>query len=126
MKTETEIPEGTLMTEIPEGQIPFICCGGIHPKLKEYLVMTTHECVEDTIREAREDTPTLVRATYVGTLRNLTKYSEEELNAEYELKSQKWQDFCDDALLFYVARLLLMGKEIPIKLMNSTEGMNIH
>jgi hypothetical protein len=62
----------------------------------------------------------------MGTLRNLTKYSEEELNAEYELKSQKWRDFCDDALLFYVARLLLMGKEIPIKLMNSTEGMNIH
>ena len=111
--------------EIPEGKTAAMTCGGIHPKLKEYLVLTTHAEVLEFIQLAENDLPSLKRI-FVSSLHNLTKYSEEELNAEYELKSQKWQDFCEDVLIFYTTRLVLMKKQIPIKLIDSTEGLIIH
>lgn len=107
------------MDTIPEGKQPVLVCESIHPKLKDYMIMTTHKEVIDHIELAKQETIPVLKKIFVESLMNLVKYSEEELNAEYESKSQKWQDFADDVLIFYATRLILMKKHIPIKLIDN-------
>ena len=99
---------------IPEGKIPVLTCVEIHPKLAEYGVKTTHEEVTDLIAESKGDSINNTRSMYAGSLRNLTQWSEAELNTHYQQKNQHWINFCNDVLIFYVARHMIFKKEIPI------------
>jgi hypothetical protein len=90
-----------------------VACKYINERFKEYFVQTTHAEIKAQIDILIAD-EAKARAVYVGTLENLNKWTDEELNTHYELKNQDWNNFCNDAVLFYCARFVLMKQEIPI------------
>lgn len=109
----------TYSNTIPEGKVPVLNCIDIHPKLASYGVQTTHSEVMDLIATSKADSIENTKRIYVGSLRNLVRWSESELNMHYQKKNQHWINFCNDVILFYVARHILLKKEIPIMLYNS-------
>ena len=46
--------------------------------------------------------------------RNITRYSNEEITKEYQKNSQKWQDWCNDVMIYIVYDFHLNQKPMPI------------
>lgn len=57
-----------------------------------------------------------LRHLFASSLRNLTQWSNEELHNHWKIQNQEWKDFCEDVIIFYTARAVLMEKPIPIEL----------
>lgn len=91
-----------------------LSCKEIHERFKEYAVKTTHveikEIVDKALTEPRGKQIYMFRSIF----HELIKYSDDELNTHYNNKDQEWQDWCNDVALFYVYRLVLLDKMIPI------------
>jgi hypothetical protein len=47
--------------------------------------------------------------------RNVTQYSNEQITREYEKDSQKWQDWCNDVVIYIVYDFHLNQKPMPIQ-----------
>jgi len=47
--------------------------------------------------------------------RNITKYSNEQITKEYEKDSQKWQDWCNDVVIYIIYDFHLNEKPIQIQ-----------
>jgi hypothetical protein len=96
------------------GKKIMLLCLEIHPRFKEYCVLTTSKEVKETIDNYRKSDKGHIKFVYRESLLNILQYSDEELNNKYTLNSKEWKDWCDDILIFYAVRLLLFDKPIPI------------
>lgn len=116
-------PEGELLNpeDCGEGLMPVMKCEGIHPRLSDYGVGTTHNVIMDLIETAKRESNADLRHIFVSSLRNLTQWSNEELHNHWASQTQQWKDFCDDVAIFYTARAVLMEKPIPIALRSQEE-----
>ena len=92
-----------------------LCCGVIDERFSEYYVMTNKKNFEDSITNASnkyiEEKTQIFKKLY----ENINKYSDKELNKNFNKKNNDWTEWCDDFALFYAYRhLLFPDKPIPI------------
>jgi hypothetical protein len=90
-----------------------ILCRGIGERFKDYIIISTPKEVTDLIEQAEEKDEQESRRIWLGIIRELNRYTDEELNAHYEAKDKEWRDWCTDAVLFYAYNAVIFGKGVP-------------
>jgi hypothetical protein len=90
-----------------------VWCGGIGTRFKEYIILSTAKEITAQIKSAEKLGEQDRKRIYICVLRNLNKYTDEELNAHYEATDQVWRDWCNDAILFYAYNAVIFKKGIP-------------
>jgi len=90
-----------------------VWCGGIGTRFKEYIILSTAKEITAQIKSAEKLGEQDRKRIYVSVLRNLNKYTNEELHAHYEATNQEWRDWCNDAILFYAYNAVIFKKGIP-------------
>ena len=90
-----------------------IWCGGISNRFKEYSVISTAKEITGVIKSVEKQDEKERKHTWVSILRELSRYTDEELNAHYEATDQAWRDWCSDAVLFYAYNAVIFKKGIP-------------
>jgi len=88
-----------------------LLCDRIHPRYAGYVVATSHREIIKCLSNLDKDT---AKPLFVKTHKTISQYSDAELNSMYESQCDKWQDWCNDVLLFLCARKVLFGNHIPI------------
>jgi hypothetical protein len=91
-----------------------LCCDLISPAFKEFLVATSVAELEEHIERVKSRPLKESKIVWVNILRNLTKYSADELVILYETKNQEWRDFCNDVALWYCYNAVIFKKGIPV------------
>ena len=114
--TQEEVKEQGLPTVKPNStEEIYIWCGGISNRFKEYSVVSTAKEITGVIKSVEKQDEKERKHTWVSILRELTRYTDEELNAHYEAHDQAWGDWCNDAVLFYAYNAVIFKKGIPCR-----------
>ena len=87
--------------------------GGIAHRFKGYAIVTTVKEIDDVIHIIEKKDKIESKRIWVAILRNLHKYTDEELNSNWEASNQAWSNWCDDAALFFAYNVVIFGKGIP-------------
>jgi len=112
----------------------------IDPKFDDILVQTTTKQIEELRAELTQEDElaknqievtnysesTRIRRRSKGikerqrrifdtAYRNVTKYSNEQITKEYEKDSEKWQDWCNDVVIYIIYDFHLNEKPIQIQ-----------
>jgi hypothetical protein len=90
-----------------------LCCDLISPKFKEFLVATSVAEIEDFMKNLEKKPLEKCKIIWVNILRNLVKYSADELTVHYEQNDKEWVDFCNDVMLWYCYNAIVFKKGIP-------------
>lgn len=90
----------------------------VHPRFSEFGVLTSENEISDFMKVLHHKTDRECRETWGLILRNLYKYSKEELNVHYEMKDADWQNWCDDCVLWYCYNARVFKKAIPVVMYN--------
>jgi hypothetical protein len=90
-----------------------IWCGGIGTRFNEYSIISTAKEITGMIKNAEKQNEAERKHIWVSILRELNRYTDEELNAHYEATDQAWRDWCNDAVLFYAYNAVIFKKGIP-------------
>ncbi len=99
-----------------------VTCGDIHKRFKEYAVITSDKEVKESIERCQNEPIEAVKFRFKLIYHSLTQYSDKELNEHFEEKNQKWQDWCNDVILFYVHRFIIFEGKLFIPIMELPEG----
>ena len=103
-----------ILTSTPPNNKFVISASGIGERFKEYYIMTTDSKIKTLISDiessSKEENKHIYRSVYLS----ITQYSTDKLQEAYVLKNDSWQNWCDDVVIFYVTRLILFNKHIPI------------
>jgi hypothetical protein len=90
-----------------------LICGGISPRFKDIMIITHPTDLEDCREEAMKKSEPERRRIWKEVLRNLLRYTDEELDRHREQSTQEWKDWCDDVAIFYAYNNLIFGKGVP-------------
>jgi hypothetical protein len=103
-----------------------ILCGGISTRFKEYIIMTTAKQITQAVKNGEKRDEQQRKRIWVSILRELTKYTDEELHAHYEATDQEWRNWCDDAVLFYAYNTIIFKKGIPSVELSAEQKKRAH
>jgi len=98
----------------PKEQNVAVCCEMIAPKFKDFMVKTSVAEITDMVEKIETLSLEEVRNIWLLVLRNLMKYSTDELIKLYNKQNQEWFDFCNDAVLWFCYNAVLFKKGIPV------------
>jgi hypothetical protein len=92
-----------------------LCCAVINERFSEYYVMTSkikfEKLINDGSNESREKQILMFKILH----ENINKYTDDQLNKNFNEKNNDWDNWCNDVALFYAYRhLLFPTKPIPI------------
>ena len=92
-----------------------LCCAVINERFSEYYVMTSkikfEKLISDASNELREKQILMFKILH----ENINKYTDDQLNKNFNEKNNDWDNWCNDVALFYAYRhLLFPTKPIPI------------
>ena len=92
-----------------------LCCAVINERFSEYYVMTSkikfEKLINDGSNESREKQILMFKILH----ENINKYTDDQLNKNFNEKNNDWDNWCNDVALFYVYRhVLFPTKPIPI------------
>ena len=102
-------------SDIPGGI--YLLCEHISPKFEDKAVFTTHDKLKDLIEryQIKDLTQCKLKQQFKDLYENLTQYDEKTLIRHYQSNSKEWKYWCTYAILFFVTRLLLLGKKNPVE-----------
>ena len=94
----------------------YLLCEDISPKFKDKAVFTTHDKLKGytELKWIKDLTRCELKQKFKDVYEYLTQYDEKTLNRHSEINSKEWQYWCTYAILFFVTRLLLLGKNNPV------------
>ena len=92
-----------------------LCCAVINERFSEYYVITSkikfEKLISDASNELREKQILMFKILH----ENINKYTDDQLNKNFNEKNNDWDNWCNDVALFYAYRhLLFPTKPIPI------------
>ena len=92
-----------------------LCCAVINERFSEYYVMTDktkfEKIIKDVSKESRETTILMFKILH----ENINKYTDSQLNKNFNEKNNEWTLWCNDVSLFYAHRYILFPtKPIPL------------
>ncbi len=92
-----------------------LCCAVINERFSEYYVMTSKEKFEKSITNASNESREKKILMFKILHENINKYTDEQLDKNFNEKNDDWDNWCNDVALFYAYRhLLFPTKPIPI------------
>lgn len=100
-----------------------LTCGDINKRFKEYAVITSDKEVKESIKECQKEPIEMVKHRFKLIYHSLTQYTDKELNEHFEAKDQKWQDWCNDVVLFYAHRYVLFDGKLFIPIMELPDNL---
>lgn len=77
----------------------------IHPKFKEFVVLTTFEEIEQELKGASSMSAEKRLNMKLQIYLTVVRYSADELAKMCKEQTQEWYNWCIDVILFYVYRL---------------------
>ena len=110
-------------------------CSPIDTRFKEYGIKTTHKEImglcDNLINELEQDEKwkkdqnirgsfskishrKIMENTFNKIYHNVIKYTDKELNNLYKRQNKKWDNWCDDVVLYHCYNRVLNQKLIPI------------
>ena len=104
-----------------------ICAGGVDKRFKEFIIFTNREQYEEELNEfhedAEEDPVILTRIE-----NEIMKYSKQQVRKMFMRKNdpkyqKKYQDWCDDVVLYLGIKHMLFGEPIPIRHPDDNEAI---
>jgi hypothetical protein len=98
-----------------------VWAGGISKRFEEYCVQTTPKEITDATIKAEEKDNVLQKQIWVQLLRNLHKYTDAELNDNWNKANQNWRDWCNDVVLYFAYNSIIFGKGIPAMELTKTD-----
>jgi hypothetical protein len=90
-----------------------VVCGGIAERFSDYLVVTTPQEIDKGVYSAKEKSVKEQKRIWVDILRNLTRYTDEELERHERDRTPEWDEWCNDAVLFFAYNHVVFKKGIP-------------
>ena len=90
-----------------------VMCGGISPRFKDIMIITTPTYLEGCREEAMKKSKPERKIIWKEVLSNLLRYTNEELDLHREQTTEEWSDWCDDVIIFYAFNNLIFGKAVP-------------
>jgi len=90
-----------------------VVCGGIAERFSEYLVVTTPKEIDEAVNKAEGKSVPLQKRIWVSVLRSLTQYTNEELERHERERGLEWDNWCNDAVLFFAYNAVVFKKGIP-------------
>ena len=103
-----------------------VWCGGISTRFKDYIVITSAKEITQSIKNGEKLDEQERKRIWVSILRELNRYTDEELNAHYEATDQEWRDWCNDAVLFYAYNAIIFKKGIPSVELSTEQKKTAH
>ena len=92
-----------------------LCCAVIEERFSEYYVNTDKKKFEKTINDGMNESRDIKIKMFKALHDNLTKYTDEELDRNFNEKNKVWDEWCKNVALFYAYRhILFPNKPIPI------------
>jgi hypothetical protein len=83
----------------------------ISPMFKDFFIKSNTNDVQDCLDLFRKKDNLI--SIYRKIIKNLFRYSDEELSCSVN-EGNKYNDWCNDVILYYCCRYLLYNKPIPI------------
>ena len=77
------------------------------------IIKTSHKRILEALDDMKKDNVG-ARCVFKGTLRSMLAYSPEEFEEIYRLQDERWNNYCDDVVLYVCARFVLFNKLIPV------------
>jgi hypothetical protein len=102
-----------------------LICGEASPTFSDFGVLSNKKAISDGIEYCSSLTLAAQKSMYVSALKNIMKYTNEELTVHMENQTKEFQDWSDDVAVFFTARLVLFGKAIPISEKNAAAEQHI-
>ncbi len=120
-----------------KNKILMVSCEKIHKRFNEYIIKTTHKEITDIrknlLREIKDDDLNnwnkdnniknlyhkksnikQIEKRFNKIYDNIMKYTDYELNEIYEKQNNKWFDWCNDVIIYYVYNNVLNNQVIPV------------
>ena len=92
-----------------------LCCAVIDERFSEYYVITNKNKFEKLINDASDESRENKILMFKILHENINKYTDEQLNKNFNEKNNDWDNWCNDVALFYAYRhVLFPTKPIPI------------
>jgi hypothetical protein len=104
-----QVPEGT--TDEKEC---VVVCKEIDERFKEYFIKTEHKEIEKLVEMMMAKDRNEQYRIFASSYKMLTKYDDKTLDGHYTNDTQQWRNWCDDVVIFYSVRLVLLKKLVPI------------
>jgi len=105
--------DGTFMSLNQLPKYFYLRCNEIDERFNEYGVLMSKKQILGLVDMAVSVTIEKVLLSYKGSYRNITKYTDEELNSHYKNNTIDFQNWCNDVAIYYSTRLILYKKSIP-------------
>ena len=105
------------MSNMPEerfGSKLVALCDEIDPRFKEFAVVFKMKNVENLIVNYRCLINKELTLRFGMVYRELTQYTNDELDEMRLLRNDTWADWCNDVLIFYALRVILLNKPFPV------------
>jgi hypothetical protein len=92
--------------ELPLNERVFIKGETISTRFKGYVVETSHEDIMDNLNKYWDETLTTkeIEGMAVFCYKSIMQYSDEELDEMFLQSNEKWDNWCNDILLFHIYR----------------------
>ena len=100
--------------------ILFIVDDMLGEEYTEFGVFQSKDGYENMLKSIKEDKECW-KIIYKNAFKNLKQYTNEELTIHWKKKSQEWNDWAADLMIFYGVRLLLFKQPIPLKHVTKSE-----
>lgn len=88
--------------------------GEINKLFLEYLVITNTKTIETAIESLSKNSKFKNNSIINSIYFQLCKYNPKVLNSIYIRKNKQWDDWCNDAVLFFACRFVMDGIPIPV------------
>jgi hypothetical protein len=100
--------------QFSDDQELFFLGSDIDARFTEYAVRTTNKEVKDAFDLASSHGLEQQKFAFHAVLKNVFKRSSSELNVAYEANSKLWIEWCNDVVLYFVYRKLVLNRDMPV------------
>jgi len=122
------------ITDIKNNMPLIVLCNSIDTRFKEYAIKTSHKEIIEIIdklnnqlgkdeewknnqnikgERSKLSNRKIMDDIFNNIYCNITKYSDKQLNNLYERQNKKWENWCDDVVLFHCYNKVLNERVIP-------------
>jgi len=86
----------------------------INPKFSAFRVLTSMNEIQDVLKHIHNEPIEEVKHAWVICLKDLTRFSSDELIKHYNKNNKIWKEWCSDVVMWYCYNAIVFKKGIPV------------